>query len=99
MLPVVSLAALFGGIATPVEAAAVTAMYAFLAETVFNRDLSFRRDVPRVAVEGGLVIGGVLLILGVALGIWITSIKWISLPLPFYGQRIRSILRGYSCWF
>jgi tripartite ATP-independent transporter DctM subunit len=69
MLPAVSLAALFGGIATPVEAAAVTAMYAFLAETVFNRDLSFRRDVPRVAVEGGLVIGGVLLILGVALGI------------------------------
>jgi len=69
MLPMVSLAALFSGLATPVEAAAVTAMYALLAEAVFNRDLSFRRGVPRVMVEGGLVIGGVLLILGVALSL------------------------------
>ncbi len=68
-LPVVTFASLFAGIATPVEAAAVTALYAFLAETVFYRDLSFRRDVPRVLTECGLVIGGVLLMLGVALGL------------------------------
>ena len=69
MLPVVTFAALFGGIATPVEAAAVTALYAFVAEAIIHRDLTFGRDVPRVMVEAGLVIGGVLLILGVALGL------------------------------
>lgn len=68
LLPVVALVALFGGFATPVEAAAVTAFYAFLSQTVVHRDLSIIRDVPRVVGEAGLLVGGVLLILGVALG-------------------------------
>jgi len=66
--PVVASIALFSGIATPVEAAAVTAFYAFLTVAVFHRDLSILRDSPRVMVECGLLIGGVLLILGVSLG-------------------------------
>lgn len=67
-LPVVALVSLFGGFATPVEAAAVTALYAFFIETVIHRDLTIVRDVPRVMAECGLLVGGVLLILGVALG-------------------------------
>lgn len=66
--PIVASIALFSGIATPVEAAAVTAFYAFVAETFLNRDLRIFRDVPRVLAECGLLIGGVLLILGVSLG-------------------------------
>jgi tripartite ATP-independent transporter DctM subunit len=69
LLPAVTFAAMFSGLATPVEAAAVTAMYAFLAEAVLNRDLNIRRDIVRVMAEAGLVIGGVLLILGVTLGL------------------------------
>ncbi len=69
LLPVVSLAALFGGWATPVEAAALTAACAFIVEVVVHRDLHPVRDVPRVAAEAGLLIGGILLILGVALGL------------------------------
>ena len=68
LLPVVSLAAIFGGFATPVEAAALTALYAFLVETFLYRDLRIGRDAPRVMAECGLLVGGVLLILGVALG-------------------------------
>jgi tripartite ATP-independent transporter DctM subunit len=68
LLPVVALAGLFGGFATPVEAAALTALYAFLVETLVYRDLKLARDVPRVIAECGLLVGGVLLILGVALG-------------------------------
>jgi len=68
LLPVVALAALFGGFATPVEAAAVTAFYAFVVETFFYRDFKRPRDVARVMAECGLLVGGVLLILGVALG-------------------------------
>lgn len=68
LIPVVALTALFSGLATPVEAAAVTALYAFVVETVVHRDLKPGRDVPQVMTECGLLMGGVLLILGVALG-------------------------------
>lgn len=68
LLPVVAFVALFGGFATPVEAAAVTALYAFVVETFVYGDLKLSRDIPRVMTECGLLIGGVLLILGVALG-------------------------------
>jgi tripartite ATP-independent transporter DctM subunit len=46
----------------------MTALYAFVAETLLHRDLRFRGDVGRVMKEAGLLVGGVLLILGVALG-------------------------------
>ena len=68
LIPVVAFAGLFGGFATPVEASAVTALYAFIVETFVYRDLRLFRDVPRVMTECGLLVGGVLLILGVALG-------------------------------
>lgn len=68
LLPVVALASLFGGIATPVEAAALTALYAFVVEVFLYRDLRIGRDFMRVLTETGLLVGGVLLILGVALG-------------------------------
>jgi len=68
LLPVVALVALFGGFATPVEAAAVTAFYAFVVETFVYRDFKGAGDVVRVMAECGLLVGGVLLILGVALG-------------------------------
>ena len=69
LLPVVSVGALFSGWATPVEAAALTAFYAFVVEVVIHRDLHIWRDCPRVMTEAGLLIGGILLILGVALGL------------------------------
>lgn len=68
LIPVVALTLLFSGLATPVEAAAVTAFYAFVVETLVYRDLRLFRDVPRVVTECALLVGGVLLILGVALG-------------------------------
>lgn len=68
LVPVVALTSLFSGFATPVEAAALTAFYTFVVSVVIQRDLHLFRDVPRVMTECGLLIGGVLLILGVALG-------------------------------
>ena len=69
LLPVVTIVTLFSGWATPVEAAAVTALYAFVIEAIIHRDLRLTKDVPRVMIECGLLIGGVLLILGVAMGL------------------------------
>ncbi len=68
-LPLVALGALFGGWTTPVEAAALTAFYALLVVTVVHRDLRFWQDCPRVFAETGLLVGGIFLILGVALGL------------------------------
>ena len=68
LLPLVALASMFTGIATPVESAALTALYALVIEICIYRDLHITRDLPRVMTECGLLVGGVLLILGVALG-------------------------------
>ena len=68
-LPPVVFLALFTGLATPVEAAAVAVIYAFAIEVLVYRDLSVRLDLPRVLKECGLLVGGILLILGVALGL------------------------------
>lgn len=69
LLPVVALGSLFSGWATAVEAAALTAAYALFTQTVVHRDLSIRKDLLRVITECGLLVGGVLLILGVAMGL------------------------------
>jgi tripartite ATP-independent transporter DctM subunit len=68
LLPVVATVALFSGWATPVEAAALTALYAVVVELLIHRELSLLHDLPRAMTSCGLVMGGVLLILGVALG-------------------------------
>jgi tripartite ATP-independent transporter DctM subunit len=68
LLPAVALVALFGGFATPVEASALTALYAFGIEVFVYRDLPLIHGTTKVLAECGLVIGGVLMILGVALG-------------------------------
>ena len=67
-LPLIPIIGLFSGLATPVEAAALTAMYAFVVVTFVHRDLRLGTDVPRVMAQCGLLVGGILLILGVALG-------------------------------
>ena len=68
-LPLVPIVSLASGLATPVEAAALTAAYAFFITSVMHRDLKFRTELPRVVAECGLMVGGILLILGVALGL------------------------------
>lgn len=68
-VPLVPIAALGSGLATPVESAALTALYVLLVTSLVQRDLSLVRDVPRVMAECGLIIGGILLVMGVALGL------------------------------
>lgn len=68
-VPLAPITALATGFATPVESAALTALYVVLVTTALHRDLSPLRDIPRVTTECGLIIGGILLIMGVALGL------------------------------
>lgn len=68
-VPLVPIIALSTGIATPVESAALTALYVLFVTAVVHRDLHITRDVPKVMAECGLIIGGILLIMGLALGL------------------------------
>jgi tripartite ATP-independent transporter DctM subunit len=68
LLPVIPLVLIFGGYALPVQAAALTALYAFVIETFVHDDLRRNGRLLPLAVECGVLVGGVLLILGAAMG-------------------------------
>lgn len=67
-LPVLVLFVIFRGIATLVEAAALAALYAFVIQCFVHRDVSLGTDLARVFRQCLVLIGGVLLILGMAMG-------------------------------
>jgi tripartite ATP-independent transporter DctM subunit len=69
LLPILVLGVIFSGIATIVESAAVAALYALVTQFLVHRDLSVRRDLLRVLQQCSLLFGGVLVILGVAVGL------------------------------
>ena len=68
LLPLVVLVAVFGGFATLIEASALTVLYSFVVQCFVLRDLSVRRDLPKVLAETVVLVGGVLVILGAAMG-------------------------------
>ena len=69
MLPVLIAVGIFGGFVTVSEAAAITAAYALMIETVVFKKLSLFNDLPRVLVETSKLVGSILIILGVAMGL------------------------------
>jgi tripartite ATP-independent transporter DctM subunit len=69
LLPAVALFGIFGGYTTLIEAAAITVVYALIVETEIHRELSVTQDIPRILVKCGALIGGVFVILGVAMGL------------------------------
>jgi tripartite ATP-independent transporter DctM subunit len=68
-MPVVVLGSMFVLGSTPVEASAATALYALLVQTAIHRELSVTRDLLRVCTECLTIVGGVLIILSVAVGL------------------------------
>ena len=69
LLPFLILGGIFGGFATLIEAAAITVLYAFVIESLIFRELRFGKDLTRVVVESATMVGGFMIILGVALGL------------------------------
>ncbi len=68
LAPVVAIGSLVSGIATPTESAALTAAYAVLTQTFAHRELGLRLLLKCLG-DAAQVIGGVMLILGMALGL------------------------------
>lgn len=68
LAPFVAIGSLVSGLATPTESAALTATYAILTQTLAHRELSLRM-LGKCLSECAQVIGGVMLILGMAMGL------------------------------
>lgn len=67
-LPFIVLGAIFGGVTSLIEAAAITAVYTIFTETVVHRDIRPIRDLPGILVKCIAMLGGIFAILGVAMG-------------------------------
>ena len=68
LAPVVAIGSLVSGIATPTESAALTAAYALLTQALAHRELDWPH-IRRALADCAEVIGGIMVILGMALGL------------------------------
>ena len=66
-LPLVVLGGIYSGYFAVSEAAAITAVYVFLVEVIIYRDIQWR-ELPQVMRKSMVLVGGILIILGAALG-------------------------------
>lgn len=66
-LPILILGGIYGGFFAASEAAAVTVVYVLVIELVIYRDIKIK-EILRVGQESMILVGGVLIILGCALG-------------------------------
>ena len=67
-LPFIVLGGIYGGFFAISEAAAITALYILVIETLIYKEVKLK-ELPEVAKESMLVVGGILLILGVSLAL------------------------------
>ena len=90
LAPVVAIGALASGIATPTESAALTAAYALFTQAVLHREVDATL-LRRCLADCAQVIGGVMLILGMALGLTNylvdagipdAAVDWVQATLP-----------------
>ena len=67
IIPILILFGVFGGYTTLVETSASLVIYVLLVEVFVYKDLKLN-DMPRIVLDCATLIGGVLIILGVAMG-------------------------------
>jgi tripartite ATP-independent transporter DctM subunit len=67
-LPIFVLGGIYGGFATASEASAITLFYVIIMECFLYKDVSLKKDFPRIVGESMTLVGAILLILCCALG-------------------------------
>jgi len=67
-LPIVVLGGIYSGYFAVSEAAAITAAYVLLIEVIIYRDIKWR-ELPQIMRKSMTLVGGILIILGAALGL------------------------------
>ena len=68
LAPAVAIVSMISGLATPTESAALTAAYALFTQAVIHREIDWRQ-IGRTLHQCSAVIGGIMVILGMALGL------------------------------
>ena len=68
IIPILILFGVFGGFTTLVETAAITVVYILIIEILVYKDLQIN-SLPKIVVDCATLVGGVLIILGVAMGL------------------------------
>ncbi|MCF8208971.1 MAG: TRAP transporter large permease subunit [Rhodoferax sp.] len=90
LAPVVAISALVSGLATPTESAAIAAAYAILTQVLAHHELGWRKLAGTLS-DCTQIIGGVMLILGMALGLTNflvdagipdAAIEWVQAVIP-----------------
>ncbi|NNJ94981.1 MAG: TRAP transporter large permease subunit, partial [Halobacteria archaeon] len=69
LLPVSIIVGIFGGYVTIGEAAACTAIYVLLLESVIHREIQLVRELPALMRKTAILVGSILIILSVAMGL------------------------------
>ncbi len=92
LLPVVILVVFFGGYATLVESAAVAALYAFVVQVFIHKDIKIGKELLDVMQKCAVLVGGVLIILGVAMGLtsWLVDAQIASSLVELVRENIQS---------
>jgi C4-dicarboxylate transporter DctM subunit len=87
-IPLLIIAGIFSGFCTATEAAALTVVYVLFIKVLIFRELSLTSDVPRIMKESVKMVGGIMIILGAALGFTNYLVD------AFIPMRILEILEG-----
>ncbi|GMQ83675.1 MAG: hypothetical protein BMS9Abin06_0412 [Gammaproteobacteria bacterium] len=69
LLPILIVVGIFGGYVTVSEAAACTALYVLLLESVVHRAISLRQQLIPLLGDTAVLVGSILIILGIAMGL------------------------------
>ena len=68
-IPLFIIAGIYSGFSTATEAAALTVGYVLFVKMLVFRELNLSRDLPRIMTESIKMVGGIMIILGAALGL------------------------------
>lgn len=67
-IPFLVLAGIYSGVCTATEAGALTVMYVLFTKVLIFREMNLVRDVPKIMLESMTMVGGIMIVLGAALG-------------------------------
>ena len=67
IIPILIIVSLFSGFATLVECAALLVVYVLFIELYIYKDIDIK-DIPKIVIDCATLVGGVLIILGFAMG-------------------------------
>jgi len=67
-IPFLVLAGIYTGVCTATEAGALTVVYVLFIKILIFRELDLFKDVPRIMLESMKMVGGIMIVLGAALG-------------------------------